>query len=167
MTSQDFAMITTSKPEKSLLRPIKSNAGRNNKGRITVRHQGGGAARMYRLIDFKRNKDGIPAVVESIQYDPNRSARIALLKYEDGEKRYILAPLNLAVGDAIMNGSGAPIRPGNSLPLADIPQGLEIHAVEMTPGRGAQLGRSAGGVITLLAKEGNYATIKLASVELR
>lgn len=160
-------MITESKPEKSLLRPIKSNAGRNNKGRITVRHQGGGAARMYRLIDFKRDKDGVGAVVESIQYDPNRSARIALLTYADGEKRYILAPMNLNVGDAVMSGVGAPIRPGNSLTLADIPQGLEIHAVEMTPGRGAQLGRSAGGVIILLAKEGNYATIKLASGELR
>lgn len=167
MTSQDFAMITESRPEKSLVRGISKHAGRNSGGRITVRHQGGGASQSYRLIDFKRNKDGIDATVTSIQYDPNRSARIALLTYSDGEKRYILAPLEIKVGDTISSGSSAPIRPGNALPLRDIPLGIEIHNIEMTPGKGGQLGRSAGTVITLLAKEGKYATVKLASGESR
>ena len=167
MTSQDFTMVTETKPEKSLLRPLQNKAGRNGAGRITTRHQGGGAARLYRLIDFKRDKDGMAATVTSVQYDPNRSSRIALLTYEDGVKQYILAPVDLNVGDAIMSGPTAPIRAGNALALRDIPLGVEIHAVEMSPGRGAQLGRSAGTSITLLAKEGKYATLKLASGELR
>lgn len=167
MDSQDFSMVTKKSPEKSLLAPLKSNAGRNNYGRITVRHQGGGAARMYRQIDFKRDKDGITAKVTGIEYDPNRSARIALLEFEDGEKRYILAPLELKVGDEIKNGAGAPIRPGNSLPISEIPLGIQIHNVELMPGKGGQLGRSAGNLITLLAKEGKYATIRLASGEMR
>jgi large subunit ribosomal protein L2 len=167
MTSQDFAMVTSTEPEKSLLKPLAKHAGRNSAGRITVRHQGGGAMRRYRLIDFKRSKEGVPATVTSIQYDPNRSARIALLTYEDGEKAYILAPLDLKVGVVVKNGAGSPIRPGNSMKLADIPLGVQIHGVELTPGQGAQLGRSAGTVITLLAKEGKYATLKLASGELR
>lgn len=166
MTSQDFSMITKSEPEKSLTIRLKKQAGRNSAGRITVRHQGGGAARNYRLIDFKRDKLGDSKVI-GIEYDPNRSARIALLEYEDGEKRYILAPLNLKVGDKINNGPEAPVKPGNAIPLQNIPLGIQIHNVEMTPGRGGQLGRSAGVSITLLAKEGKYATIKLASGELR
>ncbi|HSI20648.1 MAG TPA: 50S ribosomal protein L2 [Verrucomicrobiae bacterium] len=167
MDSQDFAMITKRSPEKSLLAPLTSKAGRNHSGKITVRHQGGGASRMYRKIDFKRDKDGVVAKVVSIEYDPNRSSRIALLEFADGEKRYILAPLELKVGDEIQNGSAAPIRPGNSLPLADIPLGIQIHNVEILPGKGGQIGRSAGTVITLLAKEGKYATIRLASGEMR
>jgi len=167
MTSQDFSMVTTRKPEKSLLSPLKKKSGRNSAGRITVRHQGGGAARSYRQIDFLRQHDGVPAKVVSIEYDPNRSARIALLEYKDGQKSYILAPLDLKVGADVQSGPKAPIRPGNSLPLADIPLGVQIHNVEMTPGKGGQLGRSAGIVITLLAKEGKYATLKLASGELR
>ena len=167
MTSQDFAMITSSTPEKSLLVPLPKQAGRNSAGRITVRHQGGGAARSYRLIDFKRVKEDVTATVTSIQYDPNRSARIALLTYEDGQKAYILAPLDLKAGDKIQGGAGSPIRPGNSMKLADIPQGVLVHNVELTPGKGGQLGRSAGVTITLLAKEGKYATLKLASGELR
>jgi len=167
MTSQDFAMVTSSKPEKSLTVPLKKNAGRNSAGRITTRHQGGGARRAYRLIDFKRDKDGVAGKVTTIEYDPNRSSRIALVEYTDGEKRYILAPLELKVGDSVMSGVTAPIRPGNTLPLQNIPLGLLIHNVEMTPGKGGQLGRSAGIAITLLAKEGKYATIKLASGELR
>jgi large subunit ribosomal protein L2 len=167
MTSQDFAMITVRKPEKTLLVPIKKNGGRNSAGRITTRHQGGGAARAYRLIDFKRDKDDITATVTSIEYDPNRSSRIALLTYTDGEKRYILAPLELNVGDTISNGVNAPIKPGNSLPLQNIPLGVQVHNIELTPGQGGQLGRSAGVSLTLLAKEGKYATIKLASGELR
>jgi large subunit ribosomal protein L2 len=167
MDSQDFSMITKRTPEKSLLKPLKSNAGRNNQGKITVRHQGGGAARRYRLIDFKRDKDNVVGTVISIEYDPNRSARIALVEYVDGEKRYIIAPLQLKVGDKIQNGTGAPIRPGNSLPLADIPLGIQIHNVELLPGKGGQIGRSAGTLLTLLAKEGKYATIRLASGEMR
>lgn len=167
MTSQDFAMITENKPEKSLTRGLNKKAGRSNSGRISVRHQGGGAARSYRAIDFKRDKDGVQATVTSVQYDPNRSARIALLTYTDGEKRYILAPLELKIGNPIMSGKNAPIRPGNALPLRDIPLGLQIHNIELSPGRGGQLGRSAGNSITLLAKEGKYATVKLASGELR
>jgi len=167
MTSQDFAGLTKEGPQKSLLRPIKKNAGRNNAGRITVRHIGGGATRRYRVIDFKRNKDGMKAEVNSLEYDPNRSANIALITYTDGSKAYILAPLELKVGDTLENGAAAPIRPGNCLPLENIPIGLLVHNIEMQPGRGGQLARSAGVVATLLAKEGKYATIKLASGELR
>lgn len=168
MTSQDFAMVTKRRPEKSLTTSLAKHAGRNSAGRITVRHQGGGAARLLRIIDFTRNtKDGIVAEVTAIEYDPNRSARLALLTYADGSKAYILAPLELKVGDKVESGIGAPIRPGNCLPLQNIPLGLQIHNVEMTPGKGGQLGRSAGTSITLLAKEGKYATIKLASGELR
>ena len=160
-------MITKDAPEKSLLAPMHSKAGRNNTGKITIRHRGGGVARRYRTVDFMRTKDGMPAKVTAIEYDPNRSARIALIEYTDGTKSYILAPLELNVGDTVQNGSTAPIRPGNTLPLGDIPLGLEIHNVEMQPGKGGQLGRSAGTLITLLAREGNYATIRLASGELR
>jgi large subunit ribosomal protein L2 len=167
MTSQDFAMITRRKPEKSLLAPKTSKAGRNNQGKMTVRHQGSGVSQMYRLVDFKRSKDGVLAKVVAIEYDPNRSSRIAYIEYVDGVKSYILAPLELKVGDTVQSGPTAPIRPGNSLQLKDIPLGLQIHNVEMHPGKGGQIGRSAGGSITLLAKEGKYATIKLASGELR
>lgn len=167
MTSQDFSMVTKNTPEKSLLKRLPKRAGRNSSGRITTRHQGGGAARSYRLIDFKRSNDGVKGTVTSIEYDPNRSARIALVSYENGEKKYILASIEMQVGDAIFNGSQAPIRPGNTLPLADIPLGVQIHNIELTPGKGGQLGRSAGVSITLLAKEGKYATVKLASGELR
>lgn len=167
MDSQDFSMVTKQKPEKALLKPQKSHAGRNNYGRITVRHRGGGVAQMYRLIDFKRTKDDVAAKVTAIEYDPNRSARIALLEYADGEKRYILAPLELKVGDEVRSGAKAPIRPGNNLPLSAIPLGLQLHNVELLPGKGGQLGRSAGTLITLLAKEGDYATIRLASGEMR
>lgn len=160
-------MVTRKSPEKSLLVPLKKNAGRNSAGRITVRHQGGGAARMYRQIDFMRQHDNIPAKVVAIEYDPNRSARIAMIEYTDGVKSYILAPIDLKVGDEVQSGTGAPIRSGNCLTLAEIPQGVQVHNVEMTPGKGGQLGRSAGIVITLLAKEGKYATLKLASGELR
>jgi large subunit ribosomal protein L2 len=167
MTAQDFSMLTTDKPAKHLLRPLPQRAGRNSAGRITVRHQGGGAKRQYRVIDFKRDKLDVDGTVSHIEYDPNRSARIARITYADGEQRYILAPVDLKVGDTVKAGSGAPIRSGNSLPLKDIPLGVQIHNVELTPGRGGQLGRSAGIVITLLAKEGKYATLKLASGELR
>jgi large subunit ribosomal protein L2 len=167
MTSQDFDMITSKTPEKSLMVPIKKQAGRNSAGRITVRHQGGGAMRSYRLIDFKREKTDNAATVTTIEYDPNRSARIALITYADGQKKYILAPLNLKVGDTLKNSSDAAIRPGNCMLLQDIPLGVQVHNVELTPGKGGQLGRSAGVTITLLAKEGKYATLKLASGELR
>jgi large subunit ribosomal protein L2 len=168
MTSQDFSMITKdAKPVKSLLKALPQRAGRNNTGRITVRHQGAGAKRMFRAIDFKRDKLDVVGVVESIQYDPNRSARIALIRYPDGEPRYILSPLDLKVGDSVQSSETAPIRAGNCIPLKNIPLGVQIHNVEMTPGKGGQLGRSAGTVITLLAKEGKYATLKLASGELR
>jgi large subunit ribosomal protein L2 len=167
MTSQDFAGLSKVEPQKSLLRPLKKTAGRNNQGRITVRHIGGGAMRAYRVIDFKRAKDGVASTVTSIEYDPNRSARIALLTYADGSKSYILAPLELKVGDKVESGPEAPIRPGNALPIQNIPIGLQVHNIEMQPGKGGQLARSAGTVATLLAKEGKYATIKLASGELR
>ena len=167
MTSQDFAGLSKVEPHKPLLRPLPKNGGRNNDGKMTIRHRGGGAARMYRLIDFKRDKDGIAGTVSTIEYDPNRSVNIALITYADGEKRYILAPLELKVGDVIENGEKAAIRPGNSLQIKDIPIGLQVHNIEMQPGKGGQLGRSAGVSITLLAKEGKYATIKLASGELR
>jgi len=166
-TVSSFVEITTTKPEESLLSPMKSKGGRNNRGVITCRHQGGGHKRMYRKIDFKRNKRNIPAKVVSVEYDPNRSARIALLQYRDGEKRYILAPLGLSVGDAIMAGDEAEIRPGNALPLERMPLGTEVHNVELHPGKGGQLGRSAGSRIQLMSKEGAFAQLRLPSGEMR
>jgi len=162
----DFAEITKSTPEPSLTAPLKKSGGRNNLGRITLRFRGGGHKRLYRLIDFKRDKV-VPAKVASIEYDPNRSARIALLQYADGERRYILAPIGIAVGDSIECGPRADIKPGNSLPLANIPLGTTVHNVELREGRGGQLGRSAGAEIQLMAKEGDYALLKLPSGELR
>jgi large subunit ribosomal protein L2 len=162
-----FEEITRPKPERSLVVKGRKKAGRNNKGRITTRHQGGGNKRRYRLIDFRRNKDGVPAKVAHIEYDPNRSARIALLHYVDGEKRYILAPQGLAVGDVLMSGEGAEVRPGNALPLRNIPVGTVVHAVEMKPGGGAKMARSAGVSIQLMAKEGRFATLRLPSGETR
>lgn len=167
MTSLTFEEITTSKPEKSLLAPLKSKGGRNNKGRITTRHQGGGHKRAYRIIDFKRNKDGIPAKVATIEYDPNRSANIALLHYADGEKRYILAPKGLSVGMSVMSGKGADIKVGNALELRDMPEGTFIHNVELKPGKGGQLARSAGVSAQILGIEEKYVTIRLASGEVR
>ena len=168
MTGLDFDVITKSTPEKSLVVSLKKNAGRNNQGKITVRHRGGGSRRKYRLIDFKRNdKDGIPATVAAIEYDPNRTANIALLVYADGEKRYIIAPNKLAVGTTVMNGPEAEIKVGNCLPLANIPVGTEIHNIEMHPGKGGQLVRSAGNSAQLMAKEGKYATLRLPSGEMR
>jgi large subunit ribosomal protein L2 len=163
----DFAEITTQSPEKSLLRPLSKNAGRNNNGRITTRHQGGGHKRKYRVIDFKRTKDGIPAKVATIEYDPNRSARIALLHYADGAKSYILQPKGLKVGDIVTSGPGSDIKPGCVLALADIPVGTLVHAVELTPGRGAALARSAGSSIQLMGKEGKYAILRMPSSEMR
>lgn len=167
MTVYTFEEITKSKPEKSLIVPLKSTGGRNNQGRITARHRGGGHKRMYRLIDFRRDKDGIPAKVAAIEYDPNRSARIALLHYADGEKRYIIAPVGLAVGDTVESGENADIRPGNALPLRNIPVGTLVHNIELRPGKGGQLARSAGAAAQLMAKEGNYATLRLPSGEFR
>lgn len=167
MTVSDFEEITKKKPEKSLLQPLKKKAGRNVAGRITVRHRGGGHKQKYRVIDFKRDKDGIPARVAAIEYDPNRSARIALLHYMDGEKRYILAPLGLKAGAVVSSGPAAEIRAGNALPLQNIPVGTLVHNIEMIPGKGGQLVRSAGGVAQLMAKEGKYAHIKLPSGEVR
>jgi large subunit ribosomal protein L2 len=167
MSVSTFEEITTDKPEKSLLAPLPKKAGRNNQGKITTRHHGGGHKRMYRIIDFKRNKDGIPGRVATIEYDPNRSARIALIHYLDGEKRYIIAPLGLKVGDMIQSGPNADIKVGNALPLANIPVGTVIHNIELKPGKGGQLARAAGAEAQLLAKEGNYATIRLASGEVR
>jgi len=166
-TVSDFAEITSTTPEKSLLEPLPKKGGRNNNGRITTRHQGGGHKRRYRVIDFKRKKDGVPAKVATIEYDPNRSARIALLHYADGEKRYILAPKGLSVGDTITNGPGSDIRPGNALPLSDIPVGTVVHAVELQPGKGAALARSAGTSIQLMGKEGDYAILRMPSSEMR
>lgn len=167
MTVATFDEITKQEPEKSLVAPLSSKAGRNNKGQISVRHRGGGQKRLYRSIDFKRDKDGIPARVASIEYDPNRSARIALLHYADGEKRYILAPSGLEVGDKVMSGMKADIRTGNALPLRHIPVGTLIHNVELQPGKGGQLVRAAGETAQLLAKEGNYAHVRLPSGEVR
>ncbi|HID88364.1 MAG TPA: 50S ribosomal protein L2 [Anaerolineae bacterium] len=167
MTGYTFEEITKTEPEKSLLRPLKKKAGRNVQGRITVRHRGGGHKRMYRLIDFKRDKHGIPARVASIEYDPNRSARIALLVYADGEKRYIIAPLGLRVGDTVMSGPDAEIHVGNALPLERIPLGTQVHNVELYPGRGGQLVRAAGTSAQVLAKEGDYVTLRLPSGEVR
>ena len=167
MTGSDFAEITKTSPEKSLVVSLKKHAGRNNQGKITVRHHGGGNRQKYRLIDFKRNKDGIPAKVIGIEYDPNRTANIALLVYADGTKTYILAPAGLKVGDKLMNGSDAEIKVGNCLPLSDIPVGTEIHNIELVPGKGGQLVRSAGNSAQLMAKEGKYATLRLPSGEMR
>ena len=167
MSGSTFEEITKTKPEKSLLLPLKKRAGRNNQGKITVRHRGGGAKRKLRIIDFKRDKFDIPGKVATIEYDPNRSARIALINYADGEKRYILAPLGLSVGDAIKSSSDAEIRPGNTLPLKLIPSGTLIHNIELERGRGAQLVRSAGAVAQLMAKEGEYALVRLPSGEVR
>ncbi|HIJ58357.1 MAG: 50S ribosomal protein L2 [Deltaproteobacteria bacterium] len=166
-TSSEFEEITRKKPEKALLRPLRKTGGRNSNGRLTVRHRGGGHKRTYRLIDFKRNKDGIPASVASIEYDPNRSSNIALLHYVDGEKRYILAPNRLQVGDRVMSGEGAEIRNGNALSLRDIPLGSHIHNIELNIGHGGQLARSAGSYCQLMAKEGKYAQVKLPSGEVR
>jgi large subunit ribosomal protein L2 len=159
--------VTKDEPEKSLTEGLRKSGGRNTHGRVTSRHRGGGAKRRYRKIDFKRRKDGVPAKVAAIEYDPNRSAHIALLHYADGEKRYILAPARLRVGDTISSGPGADIAPGSALPLANIPTGTTVHNVELTPGRGGQLGRSAGTSIQLVAKEGKYATLRLPSGEMR
>jgi large subunit ribosomal protein L2 len=167
MTGSDFSEITTSTPEKSLTVSLKKNAGRNNQGKITVRHRGGGSRRKYRIIDFKRFKDGIPATVVGIEYDPNRSANIALICYADGEKAYILAPEGLKDGMTIMNGAEAEARVGNCMPLANIPIGAQIHNIEMHPGKGGQLVRSAGTSAQLMAKEGKYATLRLPSGEMR
>ncbi|MDD4875793.1 MAG: 50S ribosomal protein L2 [Dehalococcoidales bacterium] len=167
MTGATFEEITKDKPEKSLLAPLKSKAGRNNKGRITVRHRGGGAKRRLRMIDFKRDKLNVPGRVASIEYDPNRSARIALIFYVDGDKRYILAPTGLSVGDTIRSGEGAEIKPGNALPLSAIPSGTSIHNVGLKKGVGGQLVRSAGAAAQLMAKEGEYALIRLPSNEMR
>ena len=159
--------LTDARPEKSLLRGKRSTGGRNSRGRVSVRFRGGGHKRKYRIIDFKRNKDGIPASVASIEYDPNRSANIALLHYADGEKRYILAPANVRIGQKVLSGPKAPVRPGNALPLANIPLGTLIHNLELEPGRGGQLVRSAGVAAQLLAREGNYAHVRLPSGEVR
>lgn len=167
MTVSAFDEITKSTPEKSLVVHLKKNSGRNNQGKLTVRHKGGGTKIKYRLIDFKRNKDGVPAKVKSIEYDPNRTANIALLVYADGTKSYILAPAGLNVGDTIMNGPNAEVRVGNALPMRLIPIGASIHNVEMKPGKGGQLVRAAGNVAQLMAKEGKYATVKLPSGEMR
>ncbi|NLY48305.1 MAG: 50S ribosomal protein L2 [Clostridiales bacterium] len=167
MTGSDFTEITAVKPEKSLVVSLNKKAGRNNQGKITVRHRGGGSRRKYRIIDFKRRKDNIPAKVASIEYDPNRTANIALLHYADGEKAYIIAPLGLKVGATVMSGDNAEIKVGNCLPLANIPVGTEIHNVELHPGKGGQLVRSAGNAAQLMAKEGKYATLRLPSGEMR
>lgn len=167
MTVSTYEEITCTTPERSLMESLKSKAGRNNRGRITVRHRGGGAKRQYRIIDFKRNKDGIPAKVATIEYDPNRSANIALLHYVDGEKRYIIAPFGMKVGDTVISGETADIKVGNSIPLRNIPVGTMIHCIELLPGKGAQLVRSAGNAAQLLAKENKYAQVRLPSGEVR
>ena len=167
MTVASFDEITTDKPEKSLVESLKSHGGRNQQGRMTVRHQGGGHKRRYRIIDFKRTKDGIPARVATIEYDPNRSARIALLNYADGEKRYILAPNGLKVGDKVESGAESDIKVGNALPIKNIPVGTMIHNIELKIGKGAQLARSAGSAVQLMAKENDYALLRLPSGELR
>jgi len=167
MTSLDYADITKSTPERSLVTSLNKNAGRNNQGKITVRHRGGGSRRKYRIIDFKRRKDGIPATVIGIEYDPNRTANIALICYADGEKAYILAPNGLKDGMKVMNGETAEIKVGNCLPLANIPIGTQVHNIELYPGKGGQLVRSAGNSAQLMAKEGKYATLRLPSGEMR
>ena len=167
MTGSDFSEITKTTPEKSLTVSLKKTAGRNNQGKITVRHHGGGSRRKYRIIDFKRTKDGIPGTVATIEYDPNRSANIALIVYADGEKRYIIAPNGLAVGDVIRAGSDSDIKPGNALALANIPVGTFIHNIELYPGKGAQLVRAAGNMAQLMGKEDDYALVRLPSGEMR
>ena len=167
MSVSAFDEITATSPEKSLLAPKKKTGGRNARGSITVRHIGGGNRQKYRVIDFKRNKDGVPAKVATIEYDPNRTANIALLHYADGEKRYILAPVGLQVGDTVMSGEGADIKAGNALPLEKIPVGTLVHNIEMQPGKGGQIARAAGGSAQLMAKEGKYATLRLPSGEMR
>jgi large subunit ribosomal protein L2 len=167
MTGSTFEEITKTTPERSLLKPLRKSGGRNLYGRVTVRHRGGGSRRRIRVIDFKRDKRGIAARVAAIEYDPNRTARLALLNYVDGEKRYIIAPLDLKVGDKVMSGASAEIRPGNSLPIANIPVGTLVHNVELKPGRGGQLVRAAGGAAQLVAKEGDFAQLRLPSGEVR
>ena len=167
MTGSDFAEITKTTPEKALLASKKNTAGRNNQGKFTVRHRGGGVKRKYRIIDFKRRKDGIPATVVGVEYDPNRTANIALISYADGEKAYILAPAGLTDGMKVMSGTGAEIKVGNCLPLSEIPVGTQIHNIELYPGKGGQLVRSAGNAAQLMAKEGKYATLRLPSGEMR
>ena len=167
MTVTDYSVLSKVEPERSLLEPMKKSAGRNNTGRITVRHHGGGNRTKYRVIDFKRDKVDMPATVKTLEYDPNRSAHIALVEYEDGEKRYIIAPEGMNVGDVIMSGAAADIKPGNCLPFANIPVGTIIHNVELYPGKGAQLVRSAGNMAQLMAKEGKYALVRLPSGEMR
>lgn len=167
MTVMSFEEITRSEPEKSLTTPLKSTGGRNAKGRLTVRHRGGGHKRLYRIIDFRRRKDNVPAKVAAIEYDPNRSAHIALLHYADGHKAYIIAPNNLKVGDTVVSGSGSDIKVGNTLVLKEIPVGSLIHNIELRPGKGGQMVRSAGAVAQLMAKEGNYAHVRLPSGEVR
>src|SRR5882672_8805547 len=167
MAVSSFDDVSKKAPEKSLLEPLKKTGGRNNNGRITTRHQGGGHKRQYRVIDFKRVKDGVPAKVAAIEYDPNRSARIALLHYADGAKAYILAPARLQVGSTVESGPGADIKPGNALPLENIPTGTLVHNVELKPGKGGQMARSAGSGIQLVAKDGDYATLRLPSGEMR
>ena len=167
MTVTDYSQLSKVAPERSLLEPMKKHSGRNNTGRITVRHHGGGNRTKYRVIDFKRDKFDVPATVKTLEYDPNRSAHIALLQYEDGEKRYILAPEGLKVGDVVMAGPNADIKPGNALPFANIPVGTVIHNIELYPGKGGQLVRSAGNMAQLMAKEGKYALVRLPSGEMR
>jgi len=167
MTVSTFEEITTTVPEKSLLAPLNKRGGRNNQGRLTTRHQGGGHKQMYRIIDFKRDKDNIPGKVASIEYDPNRTANIALLNYADGEKRYIIAPYGIKVGDSLLSGDGIDIKNGNALPLSSIPVGTVVHNVELIPGKGAQIARSAGCSVQLMAKEGKYATLRMPSGEMR
>ena len=167
MTGSDFSEITAATPEKSLCTSLKKNAGRNNQGKITVRHHGGGSRRKYRIIDFKRKKDGVPAVVVSIEYDPSRTANIALLSYADGEKAYILAPEGLEIGAKLMNGAEAEVKVGNCLPLSEIPVGTQVHNVELYPGKGGQIVRSAGNSAQVMAKEGKYVTLRLPSGEMR
>ena len=167
MTTTDYSCLSKVAPERSLLEPMKKSAGRNNTGRITVRHHGGGNRTKYRVIDFKRDKVDVPATVKTLEYDPNRSAHIALLEYEDGEKRYIIAPEGLKVGDTVMSGANADIKPGNCLPFTNIPVGTIIHNIELYPGKGAQLVRSAGNMAQLMAKEGKYALVRLPSGEMR
>ena len=166
-TVSDFAEITRSEPEKSLTEPLKKSGGRDNHGHISMRRRGGGAKRKYRIIDFKRNKFAVPGTVREIEYDPNRSARIALVEYQDGEKRYILHPKGLSVGDTVMSGPGTDVRTGNALPLREIPLGTAVHNVELKPGKGGQLARSAGTSLTVMAKEGEYVTLRMQSTEMR
>ena len=166
-TSSDFSEITKTSPERALLAPKSKTGGRNNKGRKTARHKGGGHKQRYRVVDFKRNKDGVPASVAAVEYDPNRNCRILLLHYHDGEKRYILAPDKVAVGDVLQSGQGSEIRPGNALPMRYIPVGTTVHNVELKPGGGAKMARSAGASVQLVAKEGDFATLRLPSTEMR